>query len=112
MQPAAANQLMKDFAELAVKQKTLIEGYRNELAAAHSVQEQANRTRIACSDEAFRQMTALQDETNALEVRVEQEKRKAVEANVKLAQATRMAEKMERDMCLDSPKGAHCHFVK
>lgn len=103
MEPAAANQLMKDFAALVVKQQTQIQAYQNELDAVHSVREQADRTTIMCSDEMNRQMSALQGEIKALEVRVQQEKRKAVEANLKLAQATRMVEKMERDLCLDLP---------
>ncbi|KAH7702148.1 hypothetical protein AAVH_30703, partial [Aphelenchoides avenae] len=105
MSPSAANQLMKDLAERNVKQGILIEAYRNELDGFHFAREQSERTTIMASDEKNRQMAALQDEIKTLEVRVEEQKRKAVEANLKLAQATRMVEKMERDMCLDSLKG-------
>ncbi|KAH7714034.1 hypothetical protein AAVH_18607 [Aphelenchoides avenae] len=105
MKPAEANQLMKDFAAQIVKQRTLIEGYQQELAGTDFVHEQAKRMSAMCSDEVKRRESAMQGEIMALEVRVEEQKRKAVEANLKLAQALRMAEKMERDLCLDSPKG-------
>lgn len=74
------------------------------------VREQFERTTTASTVETSRKMSALKGEVKALEVRMEEEKRKAVTANLKLAQATRMVEKMERDLCLDSPKGRYCNI--
>lgn len=105
MEHAEANQLMKDFAEQILKQQTLIAMYRNESAEMDFVRKQTGRTTVIASVEANRRMSALQDEIKALEARVEEEKRKVVEANLKLAQASRAVEKMERALCLDSPKG-------
>lgn len=105
MEHAEANQLMKDLAERNIKQRTLIEACQYELSGTNFTHEQAKRMSMLCKDEADRRMSVLRDEIKALEVRVEEEKRKAVEANLKLAQAARMAEKMELALCLDSPKG-------
>lgn len=105
MDPAEANQLMKDFATQMVKQQTLTEAYEYEFEGIGFAQEQAKRMSALRSEEEKRRVSALQGEIKALEVCVEEQKRKAVDDNLKLAQATRMVEKMERELCLDSPKG-------